>query len=380
MTLVKELMEAIHFACTFSFWRMGILWTFALLYSYIKLRTQNIFTRKKTTYHRSAVTTLPPMASSSTSGKTFGRRLPICIITGATSGLGAAAALALSKEGFFVVLGVISDIRRKNKEAHLEGFKVDLSSFSSIMKFKNSLEKWLLDSDMHQSVQLLINNAGILATTSQLTNDGHERMMGTNYIGPFSLTQVLLPLLKNSPVPSRIVNVSSFTHRNVSSFRPDKETVSGRSFSEYKNYPCAEIYEYSKLCVLLFSYELHRQLHLTDGSQPVSVMAVDPGAVKTNIMRELPWLISQAAFASLWFLGLLQSRRVGVSSTLDAALAPPETSGLYFFGGNGRTVDSSALSYNIKLSRELWATSCDIFQDSLLIYNRDSVSSEKADS
>ncbi|MFS7888409.1 putative NAD(P)-binding domain superfamily [Helianthus anomalus] len=108
MTLVKELMEAIHFACTFSFWRMGILWTFALLYSYIKLRIQNIFTRKKTTYHRSAVSTLPPMASSSTSGKTFGRRLPICIITGATSGLGAAAALALSKEGFFVVLGVLS--------------------------------------------------------------------------------------------------------------------------------------------------------------------------------------------------------------------------------------------------------------------------------
>ncbi|KAI7749899.1 hypothetical protein M8C21_014072 [Ambrosia artemisiifolia] len=388
MGLVKELMEAFRFACTSSFWRMGLLWTFALIFSYIKLSTQSIFTWKKVAYPRSAVSPLPPMASSSTSGKTSGRRLPICIVTGATSGLGAAAALALSKEGFFVVLAgrsphklskVISDIKKKNKEAHLEGIEVDLSSFSSIMKFKNSLEKWILDSDMHPSIQLLINNAGILATTGELTSEGHDRMMGTNYIGPFCLTTVLLPLLRNSPVPSRIVNVSSFTHRNVSIFRPDKETVSGWSFTEYKNYPCAEIYEYSKLCVLLFSYELHRQLRHTEGSQTISVIAVDPGAVKTNIMRELPWLISQAAFAAMWLLGVLQSRSVGVSSTLDAALAPTETSGLYFFGGNGRTVDSSALSYDIKLSRELWATSCNLFQESMLIFNTDSVCSERSD-
>ncbi|KAI3694336.1 hypothetical protein L1987_77300 [Smallanthus sonchifolius] len=388
MALVKELMKAFHFACTFSFWRMVFLWTFPLIVSYIKLHTQSIFPHKKSTYPRCAVSPLPPMTSSSATYKTFGRRLPICIITGATSGLGAAAALALSKEGFFVVLAgrsshklskVIFDIRRQNKEAHLEGFEVDLSSFSSIMIFKKSLEKWLLDSDMHPSVQLLINNAGILSTTSRLTTEGHDRMMGTNYIGAFSLTEVLLPLLKNSPIPSRIVNVSSFTHRNASSFRPDRGTVSGKSFSEFKNYPCAEIYEHSKLCLLLFSYELHRQLHLTEGSQTISVMAVDPGAVKTEIMREVPWFISQAAFVSLRFLGLLQSPKAGVSSILDAALAPPETSGLYFFGGNGRTVDSSALSYNLKLSRELWATSCDIFQDSLLIYNRVSVCSEKVD-
>ncbi|KAD5317342.1 hypothetical protein E3N88_17288 [Mikania micrantha] len=290
----------------------------------------------------------------------------------ATSGLGAAAALALSKEGFCVVLGVISNIRRLNKDAHLEGLEVDLSSFSSIMSFKNSLENWLLDSDMHPSIQLLINNAGILAT-SRLTTDGRERMMGTNYIGAFSLTEVLLPLLKNSPIPSRIVNVTSFTHRNVLSFQPDKETVSGKRFLDFRNYPCAQIYEYSKFCLLLLSYELHRRLNLTEGSQKISVMAADPGAVKTNIMREVPMFISQAAFASLRFFGLLQSPKMGVSSICDAALAPPEASGLYFFGGRGRTVDSSPLSYNLKLSRELWATSCDIFQDLLQIYNKVSV-------
>ncbi|KAL8208367.1 hypothetical protein R6Q57_007779 [Mikania cordata] len=366
MTLAGELIQALKFACTFSFWRMGLLWVIALVISYIKLHTQSIFTQKKITYPHCAVSPLP------SSGKTFGRRMPICIITGATSGLGAAAALALSKEGFCVVLGVISNIRRLNKEAHLKGLEVDLSSFSSIMRFKNSLENWLLDSDMHPSIQLLINNAGILAT-SRLTTDGRERMMGTNYIGAFSLTEVLLPLLKNSPIHSRIVNVTSFTHRNVLSFQPDKETVSGKRFLDFRNYPCAQIYEYSKFCLLLLSYELHRRLNLTEGSQKISVMAADPGAVKTNITREVPMFISQAAFVSLRFFGLLQSPKMGVSSICDAALAPPEASGLYFFGGRGRTVDSSPLSYNLMLSRELWATSCDIFQDLLQIYNKVSV-------
>lgn len=69
----------------------------------------------------------------------------------------------------------MSDIRRQSKEANVEAFQVDLSSFSSIMRFKVSLEKWLLDSNMHPSIQLLINNAGILATRSGLTTEGHDR-------------------------------------------------------------------------------------------------------------------------------------------------------------------------------------------------------------
>ncbi|XP_071702570.1 uncharacterized protein [Rutidosis leptorrhynchoides] len=385
---LKELMEAMRFICTVSFWRMVFLWTFPLIISYIKLLNQSIF-YKKPIYNRCPVLPLPPTTSVSTSYNTSGKQLPICIITGATSGLGAATALALSKEGFFVVLvgrsseklfKVISDIRKQNKEAHLEAFQVDLSSFSSIMIFKNTLEKWLLNSNMHPSVQLLINNAGILATTSGLTFEGHDRMMGTNYIGAFSLTELLLPLLKESPVPSRIINLTSFTHRNVTSFRPGKEIISGTCFSKLNHYPCAQIYEYSKLCILLFSYELHRQRHLTEESKQISVMAVDPGAVKTNIMEEVPFFISQAAFFALRFLGLLQSPEDGISSILDAALAPSGTSGLYFFGGNGRTVDSSALSYNIKLSRELWNTSSDIFNESLLSYNnRIDDRSEKVD-
>ncbi|KAK0587608.1 hypothetical protein LWI29_025676 [Acer saccharum] len=362
MTVGKELKEVLYFVCSVEFWRMAVLWTVSLLSSYLQLLVQRLFVHKSNSYIRC----IPP---------TTGLIMPICIITGATSGLGAAAASALSREGFFVVLAgrsshllskTVIEITSQNKDAHLKAFQVDLSSFQSILKFKDSLEQWLLDSDLHSSIQLLINNAGILATSSRVTAEGYDQMMSTNYIGAFSLTKALLPLLKNSPVPSRIVNVTSFTHRIVYGPRFDNETVTGKCFLRSKQYPCAHVYEYSKLCLLLFSYELHQQLFLTDRSRRISVIAADPGVVKTNIMREVPSLLSQVAFTVLKLLGLLQSPDDGINSVLDAALAPPETSGVYFFGGKGRTINSSVVSHNSKLAGELWTTSSNIYINSQL--------------
>ncbi|KAL6344593.1 hypothetical protein AAG906_002498 [Vitis piasezkii] len=358
MIQTKELREVLHFVFSLQFLRMALFWTLSLIISYLHLFIQRFpFSRKSNSYPR-----CPPANTA-----TF---RPLCIITGATSGLGKAAAYALSKEGFYVVLvgrsshllsKTMVEIKEKNKNAHLKGFQVDLSSFHSILKFKGSLEQWLSDSNMHSSIQLLINNAGILATSCRLTTEGCDQMMATNYMGAFSLTKLLLPLLRSSPVPSRIVNVSSFTHLNVFDMQVDEGTITGKCFSRPKQYPCAHIYEYSKLCLVLFSYELHRQLGCMHNSRHVSVIAVDPGAVETNIMREVPSCISHMAFMVLKLLFLLQSPEKGVSSILDAALAPPEISGVYFFGGKGRTVKSSALSYNTKLAEKLWTTSCDLF-------------------
>ncbi|KAI5605980.1 hypothetical protein BDE02_01G389300 [Populus trichocarpa] len=359
---MREVKKALSFILTAEFWRMGIFWTLSLVMSYFQLFWQRVFTKKPNAYPR-----CPPQR--------IGTKKPICVITGATSGIGAAAAYDLSKEGFYVVLvgrssqlltKMIEWIHKKNKDACVEAFEVDLSSFQSILKFKDSLEKWLLDSDMHVSVQLLINNAGILAASHRLTEEGYDQMMGTNYIGAFSLTKLLLPLLKNSPIGSRIVNVTSFTHRNLFNVQIDKETVVGKCLSRSKQYPFSHIYEFSKLCLLMFSYELHRQLHLTDESCKVSVIAADPGAVETNIMRELPSYISRVTFIALNLLGLLQSPEEGASSVIDAALAPPEISGVYFFGGKGRTLNSSALSHNIRLAEKLWRSSSDLFLESKL--------------
>ncbi|PPD97877.1 hypothetical protein GOBAR_DD05131 [Gossypium barbadense] len=469
--MIKELKEALRFAASISFWRMAVFWTISLFISYFQLHTNWIFSRRLQSYPRCR----PPISESLT---------PVCIITGATSGLGAAAAHALSREGFFVVLGtllcpqlisfafnfldasrsilaretrtgiallecpllasqvgrsshllskIMTEIKTQNKDAHVKAFVVDLASFQSILEFKSSLQQWLLDCKLHCSLQLLINNAGILATSSRTTPEGYDqssyhllvqinlklplvlsiscpshhlflwsqcpfsvlkflltsslvflRMMGTNYIGPFCLTKLLLPLLKRSPVPSRIVNVTSFTHRSgeylsrcrvLYILQVDKESVYGTRFLRSEQYPFARLYEYSKLFLILFSYELHRQLGLMDQPYHVSVNAADPGSVKTNIMREVPSCLSSLAFQVLKSLGLLQSPKNGVSSLIDAALAPPEASGVYFFGGKGRTVDSSVLSHNTKLAKELWDISDNLFMEASLAF-KETASSE----
>uniref|UniRef100_A0A6N2N7T5 Uncharacterized protein n=1 Tax=Salix viminalis TaxID=40686 RepID=A0A6N2N7T5_SALVM len=372
---MREVKKALSFILTLEFWRMGIFWTLSLAMSYFQLFWQRVCTKKPNAYPR-----CPP--------RRIGTKKPICVITGATSGIGAAAAYDLSKEGFYVVLvqklvaethivyavgrssqllsKMIEWIHKQNKDARVEAFEVDLSSFQSILKFKDSLEKWLLDSDMHVSIQLLINNAGMLAASHRFTEEGYDQMMGTNYIGAFSLTKLLLPLLKNSPVGSRIVNVTSFTHRNLFNVQIDKETVAGKYLPRSKHHMSFV----ALVCLLMFSYELHRQFHWPDESCKVSVIAADPGAVETNIMRELPSCVSRMAFIALNLLGLLQSPEEGASSVIDAALAPPEISGVYFFGGKGRTLNSSALSRNIRLAEKLWRSSEDLFLESKLISDR----------
>ncbi|KAL1830832.1 hypothetical protein ACET3Z_000483 [Daucus carota] len=356
---VKDFVKVWHFVWSVEFWRMGVCWTLSLVLAYARLLGQRFLTRGNKSYGRC--------------WKHSGGRKPVCVITGATSGLGAAAAADLARNGFYVVLvgrsshllsKTISEIRLQNKAADLKAFHLDLSSFGSILKFEANLQQWLLDSDLHCSIQILINNAGILATSYRCTPEGYDQMMGTNYIGAFALTKVLQPLLEKSPTPARIVNVSSFTHWNaLSGIRVDKETVSGMSFSKLKCYPYAHIYEYSKLCLLLFTYELHRQFDILQKPHQISVVAVDPGVVKTNIMREIPSCLSESAFLVLRVLGLLQPPEVGVTSIVDAALSPPEASGSYFFGGSGRTLKSSELSYDKDFAKELWKTSCELFLD-----------------
>ncbi|KAG1346612.1 dehydrogenase/reductase SDR family member on chromosome X [Cocos nucifera] len=350
---------AMEVVFSLEFWRMAVLWTLSLLFSYVQLlRPSPSFPRRRFS---------PDPASRV--------KRPICVVTGATSGLGRAAAKALAGEGYHVVLAgrcpqllskTIEEIKQQHGDARLNAFQVDLSSIHSIMKFESSLKQWLLDSNLHPSIQLLINNAGMLAKSLRVTVDGFDQMLETNYIGAFALTNLLMPLLKSSTVPSRIVNVTSFTHRCASGVGVDKDTLARKNLcclSTSKKYPLAGTYEYSKLCLLLFSYELRRQLCVMDPTCTVSVIPADPGAVETNIMRELPPCLSQLAFLVLRFLHLLQSPECGVDSILDAALAPPEASGKYFFGGKGRTIKSSSLSYNEKLAEKLWSASFLLFQE-----------------
>ncbi|XP_073006851.1 uncharacterized protein [Typha latifolia] len=363
--------EAIKMVFSMEFWRMAILWTLSLLYSHFHLLFAKPLSALFPSFQPSPSY---PRCHLSTDPDSKVKR-PICVITGATSGLGKAAAKALAREGYHVVLAgrcpdklnkTIEEIKQKQEDAHVDAFEVDLSSIHSVMNFGSSIKQWLSDSNLHPSIQLLINNAGILAKSCRITADRFDQMMQTNYIGAFFLTNILLPLLKSSPVPSRVVNVTSFTHRFASCEDFSVETLGKENLScssTLKGYPFASTYGYSKLCLLLFSYELHRQLYVNNTSSAVSVMPADPGIVKTDIMRELPPTLSRLAFTVLRFLHLLQWPEIGVRPIIDAALAPPDASGKYFFGGQGRTIESSSLSYNTKLAEELWSVSSTLFRE-----------------
>ncbi|XP_026408856.1 dehydrogenase/reductase SDR family member on chromosome X-like [Papaver somniferum] len=364
--ILIELRDSLYFLCSIQFWRMGVLWTSSIIYSYLQLWLNKVMFRKCKSYPRCSLKLSPSAA-----------KRPVCVVTGATSGLGAAAALSLSKEGYYVVLAgrnaqnlseAVKEIKQRQPDAHLKTFQVDLTSFESILKFKSSLQQWLLDSDMHTSIQLLVNNAGILATSRRFTAEGYDQMITTNYIAAFSVTNLLLPLLKNSCAPSRIVNVTSFTHRCVSGIDVCRKGLTGNDSLASKRYPCAQVYEYTKFCLLMFSYQLHRQFCLDGHSPQVSVIAADPGVVETNLMREVPSHLSFLAIRILKFLGLLQSPDNGVEAIIDASLAPPEVSGEYFFGGNGRVTNSSSLSYDTKLAERLWTTSSNLFLELQLSY------------
>ncbi|KAI3991763.1 hypothetical protein MKX01_038161 [Papaver californicum] len=370
--ILIELRDSLYFLCSTQFWRMGVWWTFSIIYSYLQLWLNKVMFRKYQSYPRCSLKVSPSA------------KRPVCVVTGATSGLGAAAAFSLSKEGYYVVLAgrnaqnlseAVKEIKQRQPDAYLKTFQVDLASFESILKFKSSLHQWLLDSDMHPSIQLLVNNAGILATSQRFTAEGYDQMITTNYIAAFSVTNLLLPLLKHSCVPSRVVNVTSFTHRCVSDINICKKGLAGNDSMTSKRYPCAKIYEYTKLSLLMFSYQLHRQCFLAGHSHQVSVIAADPGVVETNLMREVPSHLSFLAIHILKFLGLLQSPDNGVQAILDASLAPPDVSGEYFFGGKGRVTESSSLSYDTKLAEQLWTTSSNLFLELQLSYKN---SAEKA--
>jgi NAD(P)-dependent dehydrogenase (short-subunit alcohol dehydrogenase family) len=208
------------------------------------------------------------------------------VVTGASSGLGRASAIALAERGATVVLAarseeranaVIDEIRRLHAAADVQFLSLDLASFASIRAAAGRL----LDSG--RRIDVLMNNAGV-AGTSGLTQDGFEITIGTNYIGPFYLTSLLLPRLLEAP-QGRIVNVASVAHERVHAFDwtwLDRRTVGARSGFA--------MYAASKLMNILHARELARRLDSTR----VTSYAVHPGAVASNIGRSLPWIIRRA--------------------------------------------------------------------------------------
>jgi NAD(P)-dependent dehydrogenase (short-subunit alcohol dehydrogenase family) len=274
------------------------------------------------------------------------------VITGANTGLGYETAAALAAKGASVVLAVRNldkgkeaarRIERATPGAQVQLRELDLSSLDSIRAAADELRS------NHESIDLLINNAGVMFTPKSTTKDGFELQFGTNHLGHFALTNLLLDRVL-AATGSRIVTVSSQGHRFVRGIRFD-------DLQADRSYRRVGAYGQAKLANLLFTYELQRRL---TGTNTIAV-AAHPGGSKTELTRNLPPLVAAATRLAE---PLFQGADMGALPTLRAATDPGVLGGQYFgpdgFAeqrGHPKVVASSVASHDTDAQRRLWAVS-----------------------
>ena len=266
----------------------------------------------------------------------------VFIVTGANTGIGRVTAQEMAARGGQVFLAgrseartapVVAEIRRATGNEKVEFLPLDLADLASVRSAAAAfLSRGL---PLHG----LVNNAG-LAGQRGLTRDGFELTFGTNHLGPFLFTLLLLDRLKES-APSRVVNVASRAHTRAKGI--DWDSLRKPAASR------AGIHEYSvsKLANVLFTKELARRL---DGSG-VTACSLHPGVVATDIWRELPWGLRH--LAKLFMI----SPEQGARTTLHCATSPEAAteSGLYY--DDGKVRHPSRIAQDPALAAELWRRS-----------------------
>jgi NAD(P)-dependent dehydrogenase (short-subunit alcohol dehydrogenase family) len=278
----------------------------------------------------------------------------VAVITGANTGLGYETAAALAAKGAHVVLAVrnldkgkdaAALISKRNPGADVVLQELDLTSLDSIRAAAEQLR-----SD-HDRIDLLINNAGVMWTPKSTTKDGFELQFGTNHLGHFAFTGLLLDRLL--PVAgSRIVTVSSIGHRIRAAIHFD-------DLQWERSYNRVAAYGQAKLANLLFTYELQRRLapHGT-----TIAAAAHPGGSRTELSRNLPSPL-RSVFNVVEPL-IAQDAAAGALPQLRAATDPGVHGGQYYgpdglgeMRGHPKVVSSSAKSHDVEGQRRLWAVS-----------------------
>ena len=241
------------------------------------------------------------------------------VVTGANSGLGLVTARELARAGANIVLAcrnvqkgdaAAGEIRTAVPQARLEVAELDLSSLESVRRFADSLDV--------AELPLLINNAGIMMTPPRKTADGFELQFGTNHLGHFALTGLLLERLARAADP-RIVTVSSLEHRAGHIHFDDLQLES--------RYAPRKAYRQSKLANAVFALELDRRLRAA-GSPAKSVLA-HPGYSATNLQSAGPTGVMKA-FLAVTNRVFAQSMEQGALPILYAATAPAVEGGEYY--------------------------------------------------
>jgi len=268
----------------------------------------------------------------------------VCLITGATSGIGAVTAEALARQGAKVVLvgrnpekcaRTKEQIQARTGNPDVETLVADLSSQQQVRQLAQDFLT------RHARLDVLVNNAGGLWTKRQETVDGVEMTFAVNHLAYFLLTNLLLDRLKAS-APARIVNVASAAHRRTE--LPFDDLMGQKSFSGWR------AYKQSKLANLLFTYELARRL---EGSG-VTANALHPGWVATGFATNNDWVGGFLQVAARLFA---LSSEEGARTIIYLASSPEvaNVSGQYFV--KCRPVVSSAASLDRSSAERLWGMS-----------------------
>ncbi|MCV7369162.1 short-chain dehydrogenase [Mycolicibacterium duvalii] len=272
------------------------------------------------------------------------------VITGANTGLGFETAKALAAHGAHVVLAVRDTAKGEAAAARMSGDvvvqKLDLTSLESIRAAADALKS------RYDRIDLLINNAGVMTTPKSRTADGFELQFGTNHLGHFALTGLLLERLLDVP-GARVVTVSSNGHKMGGAIHFD-DLQGERSYNRMR------AYSQSKLANLMFTYELQRRL--APRGKTIAV-AAHPGTSTTELARNLPRPIERAFLAAAPTL-FAQTPDHGALPTLRAATDPGVLGGQYYGPdgvaqqrGNPVVVASSNQSYDVALQQRLWTVS-----------------------
>jgi NAD(P)-dependent dehydrogenase (short-subunit alcohol dehydrogenase family) len=272
-------------------------------------------------------------------------RQKIALVTGGNSGMGLATVIGLARGGYRVVMACRNAERgetarreagRQSGSTAIETMTCDLGSLASIREFA---DRFLTRFD---TLDVLVNNAGVVTVRRYTTSDGFEAMMGVNHLGHFLLTNLLLPALRRSP-QGRIVVVSSGAHKAGTIRFEDPHLA--------KRFHVVAGYGQSKLANILFTQELAERLKDTN----ITVNAVHPGAVATNLGVDRQTGFGKFAYRLLrpW----MQTPAQGASTALYLAMSDEAAgvSGQYFYKKKPAAV--SAKASDALSAKRLWAWS-----------------------
>jgi NAD(P)-dependent dehydrogenase (short-subunit alcohol dehydrogenase family) len=277
------------------------------------------------------------------------------VVTGANSGLGLVDSHELARAGATVVMAVrntekgdraADQIRDNTPNAQLAVEALDLADLASVRAFAERFD------GQHERLDVLINNAGIMAAPRRLTNDGFESQFATNHLGHFALTGLLLAKLLAASEP-RVVTESSGMHRagriNFDDLQGERRYFRWRAYGQ------------SKLANLMFAFELQRRA--TEAGTTLKSLAAHPGYAETNLQFAAPPAYERPLLAIGNRL-FSQTAEMGALPTLYAATAPDLPGGSYI-GPDGRmeqkgypkVVTAAGKAYNQEEWRRLWEVS-----------------------